>query len=372
MFRSLDYDEDLFKKVLEPSNLIYADPSFMQGRPDCEIMISSEVFKEMGLRWSVKEPLYLALDYNGQVMELKVAAVLKNLPDRAEFLCSSRLMYLLSANSNVDHFFTTGEKQELNYIAVKTDQEPDFKFPGLAFADYDAEEFVLNGHEKLVRYTFYFDGFLDPSKMSLIDSVLKKEYKLHCQQRLMWDCKKFGTHFIKPHYIAINFFDLRHIRKFKDELKDRFDIDLEISEVEDKENFSNVTILVSLATAGLALMGVSCFLFFIYFLISDHFEKIKQNLGTFLAFGFSKKELIRVYVRIVFWLISISLLISLLLLCILKICAFLWSGYDYLLIFHPVTIGFVLLYSLCGFIMVWWQAGKILSHAPGDLIYSRK
>jgi hypothetical protein len=157
---------------------------------------------------------------------------------------------------------------------------------------------------------------------------------------------------------------------------------MDMAQVEAKENYdfiSKLTIIISFALIIFSIYAVSVFLKSI---LRMHLEKIKMNLGTFLAFGIEPTALKNIYLFLMLRFIVISIIIALALSWITGtlggmrlIFAFLKLGvepgenyfqlWSYLTLVSIVLIALVSLYSLSKLLK------NLLSKTPGSLIYNR-
>ena len=154
-------------------------------------------------------------------------------------------------------------------------------------------------------------------------------------------------------------------------MKDKFQISLDISEVEDKENFALVSQLATAAIISIIVLGVFCYIVFLFFLIRSHIESIKQNIGTFMAFGLSNKAIEKVYIFILSKLLFYSIGLGIFVLILVNLMYTLFYGLNFMLLFHWLILIVIVAYFIIGYLIVRYLVKKTCVHTPGDLIYSR-
>jgi ABC-type antimicrobial peptide transport system permease subunit len=185
------------------------------------------------------------------------------------------------------------------------------------------------------------------------------------------------------HGLAVNFRELGNIRAFASYMAAVNEVQIDIAQIEAKENYSFITRLtkiISLILIGFSILSICLFL---SNLLKNHLEKIKMNIGTFKAFGLDSKTLHRIYMRVIFSVIlgamSLSIIASWLfgkvggMRFLLKIFGSdnLESGESYFELFDQWTLLSIVLILLISFLVLSVTARKILRKSPGDLIYDR-
>ncbi|MCD8387452.1 MAG: ABC transporter permease [Bacteroidales bacterium] len=186
-------------------------------------------------------------------------------------------------------------------------------------------------------------------------------------------------------FISIDFERLDSIRAFQRYLKENFNdredgnaipIDIDIAQVNSKENFSFVSVLAGVLSWAMIGFAIICIILFIVNMLQSYFLKVKRNLGTFKAFGISNRELIGVYVRMLFGLMLAAIILSLILCWVVQLALLLChavrqGGAPYLSLWCVKTwicVGIMLIATVVTAFLV---MKSLLSHTPGDLIYDR-
>jgi len=121
---------------------------------------------------------------------------------------------------------------------------------------------------------------------------------------------------------------------------------------------------------------------FISNVLSRHLDKIKNNIGTFKAFGISNKALLKIYFTLTLWFIISSMIISFLISTafgylggirggLALVNATIEPGERYFDMFNYWLLASTLIIILVTMTVIYFTANKILKRTPGDLIYNR-
>ena len=177
-------------------------------------------------------------------------------------------------------------------------------------------------------------------------------------------------------YISIHFDDLDKISEFAAFAKEEYKIDIEMSQINAKENFNEVSIMANILSWTMIVFAIVCIILFIVNLLQSYFQKVKRNLGTFKAFGISNYELIMVYVLIMMATICVSIVISLALTCFIQefisLIGIKKDGlFDYFALWSSKTFWSVVVIVLASVYTVYTVMKNLLKDTPGDLIYDR-
>ena len=177
-------------------------------------------------------------------------------------------------------------------------------------------------------------------------------------------------------FLSLNFQSLDSIRVFEKYAKDNFNVQIEMAQVNSKENFNAVSVMANILSWAMIVFSIVCIIIFIVNMLQSYFQKVKKNLGTFKAFGISSAELTRVYVLILFAIIVAAIVIALItawiVQLILPVFGFLKDGeYNYLSLWSMKTIGAISIVVVSTLVTVILVMRRLLIQTPGDLIYDR-
>ncbi len=177
-------------------------------------------------------------------------------------------------------------------------------------------------------------------------------------------------------YISVHFADLSRINDFQEYVKERFRIEIEMSQINAKENFNAVSVMANILSWTMIAFAIVCIILFIVNLLQSYFQKVKRNLGTFKAFGISNFELTAIYVFIMTATILAATFISLAAVWLVQGLSMLTGlvrdgGFGYLSLWNLKTVVSVLIIIASSVFTVWYVMKNLLKATPGDLIYDR-
>lgn len=176
--------------------------------------------------------------------------------------------------------------------------------------------------------------------------------------------------------LLIHFNDLDSIRSFERYMKDVWNVQLEMSQVNSKENFNAVSTMAKILTMALLLFSILSIIIFIINMMQNYFQKVRRNLGTFKAFGISTRELTRAYIAIIACIIFAALIISLMLTWVvellLPVFGLMKDGeYSFLLLWNTKTAWAIIIILVATILSILLVMRRLLQQTPGNLIYDR-
>ena len=217
---------------------------------------------------------------------------------------------------------------------------------------------------------------MDCRTIQEIDDMIADKYLSNDVSRV-YDFDFSDSYVSQISFVSVHFEDLDMIKDFEKYVKEQFYIEIEMSQVNAKENFNAVSIMANILSWAIVIFSIMCIVLFIVNLLQSYFQKVKRNLGTFKAFGISNAELIRVYVLImsatvitatVLSFVSVYIVQSLLpLLGVVR-----EESFNYLSIWSLKTLYAVIIVWISSVLTVYQVMSKLLSATPGDLIYDRQ
>ncbi len=177
-------------------------------------------------------------------------------------------------------------------------------------------------------------------------------------------------------FVSVNFQSLDSIRAFERYAKDNFNVQIEMSQINSKENFNAVSVMANILSLAIIVFAIICIIMFIVNMLQSYFQKVKRNLGTFKAFGMGTNELIHVYVLILLAIIVSAIIIALaitwLLQIILPLFGVLKDGqFNYLSLWSVKTLICIVIVIVSTVLTVRIVMKRLLKQTPGDLIYDR-
>lgn len=178
-------------------------------------------------------------------------------------------------------------------------------------------------------------------------------------------------------FISVHFRDLDMIKDFENHVKESFYIEIEMSQINAKENFNAVSVMANILSWAIVIFSILCIVLFIVNLLQSYFQKVKKNLGTFKAFGISNRELARVYILIMSVTIISATLLSFIFVYIIQLSLPLFNlvrdeSFNYLSVWSTKTLYAIIVVWISSIATVYIVMRKLLSATPGDLIYDRQ
>jgi ABC-type antimicrobial peptide transport system permease subunit len=175
-------------------------------------------------------------------------------------------------------------------------------------------------------------------------------------------------------FISVEFNSLKHIREFETFAKSN-GIQLEMEQVNSKENFNAVTVMAGILSAAMVIFSIVCIIMFMVNMLQSYFQKVKRNIGTFKAFGMNGQELIQVYIIILISIVLTAVVIALLatwgIQGLLPLLGIEKDGFNYLSLWNTTTYIATAVIFVSTIITVILVMTRLLSQTPGDLIYDR-
>jgi len=397
--RTIDPDKEsnLLQQILNKNNLIWSsielntDTFELSNKVYYDIIINSDFLKRLGYKENEKL-LKVRCQYQEDEIDiwLNVFALVDQLPNNATFLCFPNLYNALDGESNIT-FIDQEEGNQFQVLSTEEDKATLNKQFADAlsigkFIDANSTEiapFETHSNQSLYLYRFFLDGKTVSNKMvrTQLDqaALLNGSNVLHFIPFNKSPELEFAK---KPYYFAFNFEKLHFIRKFKDYMKDTHDIEVEMSQVESKENFAFVSALTRTISLILFTLGLATIIIYLINLLSTHLNSIKKNLGTYKAFGLSDSKLNAIYLKIVLAILCVGTLVSFAVIFIIaklrlvdRILPKLVSGLDpsikSISVFNNWNLIAVLLLLSLSIFLTYQTIKKILNKSPGDLIYNR-
>jgi len=176
--------------------------------------------------------------------------------------------------------------------------------------------------------------------------------------------------------ISVHFTRLDSIRPFEHYVKKVSELQIEMTQVNSKENFNAVSIMGNILSLAMIVFSITSIVIFIVNMLQSYFQKVHRNLGTFKAFGISTQELIRVYVAIIAGIVILALVIALggtwLTELFLSLVGIMKDGeYSWLILWNPKTLWAVVIILIATLLSILFVLRRLLQQTPGDLIYDR-
>ncbi|MFY0686041.1 MAG: hypothetical protein JXQ90_02695 [Cyclobacteriaceae bacterium] len=378
--RSIDLNNPVLERLLEDDNLVAGSGFKMEN--EIGLIISERMLDELGYE---NTPSHILMTFDEMDVPIPIRAIVKELPELNYFVASpffyfqrtqlggsafrvidNKRLSLFLPNSENAREFTT----KLNSFFKTTDE----------YKDWDAEILQRINSESFregTEFTLDFFGFR-PRKSTDYDQLVNdlngqlSDYEFI--RYYDYEYNNFPSSFqIESDKIAINFTGLDQVRDFQEYLYDGFRIEMDIAKVRDKENFALVKLLTESISMLLIAFSIVSICFYLYNLLKSHLDKIRPNLGTFMAFGLDRSNLFVLYRGILMSFLiqatAISLVGSFVLLAVVSASIGALDNYFALFDWKLLVTVVILIGSF--YIIYKRTIQTILDKTPGDLIYDR-
>lgn len=319
---------------------------------------------------------------------IPVIAVVKRLPGNVDMIAGSYL-YEQFVNPNDPPFYMDKSQygDELYYF-IPSDVDLD-KFISFVYdvledysdSDYDVTEYgfwsqkILPFRHQDCEFVTVRPDNVNFDEIKEINAAILAEYAAEDVHRVFDNTFSHYTSEEKS-FLSVNFVKLDKIREFEEFVNKEFEITIEMSQINAKENFNAVSTMANILSWAIIVFAIVCIILFIVNLLQSYFQKVKRNLGTFKAFGMGNYELISVYTLIMAATILVSIVISL---------AAVWLSqgvlellnitrdevFGYLSLWNGKTVSAILVIIFASVFTVYTVMNRLLRSTPGDLIYDR-
>lgn len=366
------------------------------------VIVTSEMIKNLGYK---EAPSYIymqrgsseeAVDYGFKVYDtefvgipLPVLAVVDRLPGNVDIIASNYL-YKQCENDNEHPFYLAKDIYANNlhyFVPANVDSEVFCKDVEKAASKFtDASLSIDNMSFYMPEIKSFKDGdfvtvvsdyeTLDYDVWSSINEELLRNYANSDVHRVFeYEVGEYNLGFSS--YVSVHFEDLDMLTDFETFVSSEFDVNIEMSQINAKQNFNAVSAMGNILSWGIIVFAIICIILFIVNLLQSYFQKVKRNLGTFKAFGISNRDLISVYVLIMAAIILSAVVLSVsatwIIQGLLHVFGVLKDGaFDYLLLWSVKTICSIVIIIVASVSTVGVVMRKLLKATPGDLIYDRQ
>lgn len=399
-------DEQLWKSILfEGNNLLHAFTDLKNLSSDDlqdGIIITQKLMMELEADASDLQSKRLMIK-NGDNLPLRVLAVVRTLPNRSQVFAENSLVYCLSKAANCEVSGSSletstrleilinsdGDNHEKNYnhlLESLTKMNLGLKVEGYSIS----KDLDLLGHN--LRYDLTLGAPINNRLRLRIQDELSKDL-LYLNPAVGFNHSVPVPHISRIYgedsdqsglfdLLAVKIEDPAQIPVFQEAMYDYFQVELDMNQVEAKKNFFVVSFLAIFLIISLVFFAGFAILVYLYNLMKGHLEKIKTNIGTFLAFGMTRKFLYKGYMTIILRLMITATIISMATLLAMQFILraanatielpeiefFAYtSAVNNLWVWSAIVVFFVVSYLLFR-----KQLNTFLAHPPGDLIYGRK
>lgn len=209
--------------------------------------------------------------------------------------------------------------------------------------------------------------------VNCLEDTLKKYYMNKGVERIYnYDAIAVDGTQKRDNVYSVYFERLDSIASFERLVKSCSGLQIEMTQVNAKKNFSAVSNMANILTIAMIMFSIVSIVIFIVNMMRTYFQKVKRNLGTFKAFGVSTNELIGVYAIIIIGIVLATLVIAMAIVWITELLLPLRDGgFGYLLLWNKLTLWTIVVIVVCALSSVMIVMHGLLRNTPGNLIYDR-
>ena len=383
----------IINDLFNVSNLVKAPvtKNVFQDEP-FGVIVTVNFLKDLGFHSDSVRYLSYRL-YGNKYVQVPVLGVVKELPFRAALFCTDDFYTLQQKIFPDDSLYTcmfieTTDPQKIGRVKEAIRQE--FGLPATCqIAD------SVKGVNKAVCVLYFSNT--ENATLEVFKDNFNRVYRLSEFKNL-----NFGAYYkvTRPveqiiageggtkdnaifnfDFLSIEFYKLDRIKEFSEYLKEEYNLSMNMETVYQRQNFLfslNVSFAAIFMILGLAGFAVVIFL---SNTLKSHLDRIKRNLGNFLAFGGFGRQIIGIYLFVVMIILLISLIFSLILAGItgelldtyfIKKVLILEENQSFFSLFNPYMAGFIVIVILVALSKTYYNVWLLVRQSPGDLIYERE
>lgn len=276
-------------------------------------------------------------------------------------------------------FFADESVTKEDLLTAARDAAPDSLRNAISIAGDEYNSYAqLQSWKPGEIYSIYIDDInrLPIEVVQGIASGIEAKYSGSADVKRLYDYD--GSEHTLPEYdfLSVNFSSLDSIRAFEAFAKDGYNVQIEMSQVNAKENFNAVSVMANILSWAMIVFSMICIIMFIVNMLQSYFQKVKRNIGTFKAFGINSESLIGVYSLIIVLIVVVAIVIALAIAwgaqALLPQLGVLKDGaFNYLSLWSMKTVWSMVIVVVATLLTVRFVMGRLLHSTPGDLIYDR-
>lgn len=320
---------------------------------------------------------------------MPILGVVKRLPGNVDMI-ASRYFYEQYNNerypfdlNNLDYqksllFFVDSSVSQDELKATIVNVAPDSLKRKISIFDGDEAYSQLASWKNGKIYSVYIDdiNLLPVQAVQDIAKGVIDHYNGSVDIKRLYDYNGSEHTLSEYDFLSVNFNSLDSIRAFEAFAKQNFNVLIEMSQVNAKENFNSVSIMANILSWAMIVFSMICIIMFIINMLQSYFQKVKRNIGTFKAFGISSIALVNVYSFIIVMIVLVAIILAFSLSWIvqeiLPLIGFVKDGeFNYLSLWSMKTAWAIVIVISSTMLTVKIVMSRLLRSTPGDLIYDR-
>lgn len=388
--RSIDSHSSILPKILDKSNVVKRRALSLSDQ-ELGLIVTQSTLNDLGYT-GIPAFIYLSLSYDEESCQqiglsdgangsypvaFPVVAVVRQLPGMNSFLFTKRFLQDFSAKNKTSFDITDEENsQMLKIVGEENVIDDNASFLQQKGYTTTKKQYRLSGDN-------LFELSIEADMNSLEDDLLTTYNSLYnllkCRNAeitRIYDFQPIQLYSLDdPAYYSVQITNLAKIKLFQEELYDKCGIKLEMTSIDQKNNFQFVQRMGNILSVCIIFIVVLFICFFIYFMLSTHFQRIQRNLGTFKAFGISNFTLYYIYIVLMLRITAASFVVAFAFawLCNMVVDFFtqIEEGYSWINVLVWQNLLLLILAIVAAIVASYWVASVKLQHTPGDLIYNR-
>jgi len=326
----------------------------------------------------IEYPKYLSLmrsiDGVRSYFQVPISGIVKQLPHGLDIIAGEKL-------------FDSFDDNDFYREIIKNNKQVDYFMLYVGDNDYDTFKSSYGFDDVKLKNSEIYDKFSHVIKKNIIDTLeynrIQKLVQENSNIHRVYDFDRYSlkSNIIQADYINFTFKKdrLSSIRNLQQYLKDEFKLDIDLSVVEAKENFSLFNKIANFLRYVLVFYSIFSIVIYIISIVLAHITKSEKSLGTLKAFGLSNNSIIVCYSIISVSMIVIAFVVGYILSHFMGV--YLISNVGSIInvtasnhiAYHTIDLLFLILayIILPSFIIFLRLRSRLVGITPGDLIYGR-
>ncbi len=411
--RTLDMGKDLNlinDYILGQKNIIKGRTDHLY-KEDLSIIVTESFFEKLGYS-NDDDYIYIrntiidtATNKETQLrVPVPVRAIVRELPGKNN-IAVSEFFYPVYTNK-IDDVFDISKKNKNVNLVLYCNQDEAFEvknqlntfLASLKDYEYNDPKIISNPTEHKTSFKDGFDitiNLMEPFKnqnqqetfyriLQTSEPLKQTPFKII----YTYDDAVASTSDYKYDFLSVYFSSLDSVRSFSDFIVNRFNdkdetsrnvIEVDLAKVKEKENFNFLSKITQIISYLVILFGTITISLFLFNLLKLHLNKVKMNIGTFMAIGLGNKDSLRIYFTIILFFIVVGILLSgglaymtgITIDKLLKQNFTVESDVSYFILKDTYTYVTIVVIFITSTFVSTFIINKMLSKTPGDLIYNR-
>lgn len=388
--RSIGSHSSILPKILDESNVITRRGANIKD-DELGLIVTQGTLSDLGYK-EMPTFIELALSFDDETChEIKIEggingsypvafpiiAIVKQLPGMNSFLFTKRFLQDCSADNKTSYDITDEENNHtLIIVDAKSKIEAIAKQINHLGYTTNITRYRETWNDELYAVSIESGNESYEDIMTEYNLLYKNLAKTYSGITRIYDFQPIQSYSLDdPAYYSVQIKNLANIKLFQKRLYEKCGIKLEMTSVDQKNNFQFVQRMGNILSVCIILIAVLFICFFIYFMLSTHFQRIQRNLGTFKAFGISNSSLYYIYVvlllRITIAAYAIAFAFAWVCNTGLNLITQIELGYKWIDVMVWQNLLLLILAVVAAIIASYLVAKSKLQYTPGDLIYNR-